>query len=332
MKQGGEVPKNGTQRKIFNIAASVMNNSDFGINTNLYRAGLSSLGAMQLNVRLSDEFKIAIKTSDIHRNNTVALLEKFIENAPPIDVHEERETYPLTGSQKGIFAECIKNPESTVYNIPFLFTLDNKVDIDVLKDAVARTVRVHSYMTARFGISERGEFYQRPHPEDFVPKIINTTDAEFEKMRSDLVRPFNLEGGLLLRIELYVTETKKYMLVDFHHIMADGNSYDIFFKDLNDAYCGKELVSETYNGFDAAVTEENEIKNGGYGKAALYYDSIFAELETQSLPIFDKKGSNPSIDRAISKIDEVNEYLLQSTEDRVTFEESVEQLEGLFAN
>lgn len=294
MKQGGEVPKNGTQRKIFNIAASVMNNSDFGINTNLYRAGLSSLGAMQLNVRLSDEFKIAIKTSDIHRNNTVALLEKFIENAPPIDIHEERETYPLTGSQKGIFAECIKNPESTVYNIPFLFTLDNKVDIDVLKDAVARTVRVHSYMTARFGISERGEFYQRPHPEDFVPKIINTTDAEFEKMRPDLVRPFNLEGGLLLRIELYVTETKKYMLVDFHHIMADGNSYDIFFKDLNDAYCGKELVSETYNGFDAAVTEENEIKNGGYGKAALYYDSIFAELETQSLPIFDKKGGKPS--------------------------------------
>ena len=43
-----------------------------------------------------------------------------------------------------------------------------------------------------------------------------------------------------------------------------------------------------------------------------------------------KKGSNPNIDRAISKIDAVNEYLLQSTEDKIDFEESVKLLEELF--
>ena len=44
-----------------------------------------------------------------------------------------------------------------------------------------------------------------------------------------------------------------------------------------------------------------------------------------------KRGSNPNIDRAISKIDEVNEYLLQDTDAKFTFEESIEQLEALFA-
>lgn len=44
-----------------------------------------------------------------------------------------------------------------------------------------------------------------------------------------------------------------------------------------------------------------------------------------------KKGSNPNIDRAISKIDEVNEYLLQETEEKINFEESVELLEALFS-
>lgn len=43
-----------------------------------------------------------------------------------------------------------------------------------------------------------------------------------------------------------------------------------------------------------------------------------------------KKGSNPSIDNAISKIDAVNEFLLQSTEDKFTFEETLEQLQALF--
>lgn len=43
-----------------------------------------------------------------------------------------------------------------------------------------------------------------------------------------------------------------------------------------------------------------------------------------------KAGSNPNIDQAIQKIDAVNGFLLQSTEDRFTFDETVEMLNNLF--
>ena len=43
-----------------------------------------------------------------------------------------------------------------------------------------------------------------------------------------------------------------------------------------------------------------------------------------------RAGSNPNIDNAIEKIDQVNEFLLQSTEDRFTFDETVDMLKGLF--
>lgn len=43
-----------------------------------------------------------------------------------------------------------------------------------------------------------------------------------------------------------------------------------------------------------------------------------------------KNGSNPSIDYAISKNDAVNEFLLQETEDKFTFEESVDMLMNIF--
>ena len=75
--------------------------------------------------------------------------------------------------------------------------------------------------------------------------------------------------------------------------MADGNSYDIFFEDLNRAYMGVELEKEAYTGFDAAVSEERAAERGDYKKAALYYDSIFQGLEIESLPIFDKKEATP---------------------------------------
>lgn len=45
-----------------------------------------------------------------------------------------------------------------------------------------------------------------------------------------------------------------------------------------------------------------------------------------------KKGSTPNIDYAISKIDDVNSFLCQGTEEKFTFEETVQMLEDLFAN
>ena len=43
-----------------------------------------------------------------------------------------------------------------------------------------------------------------------------------------------------------------------------------------------------------------------------------------------KKGSNKNIDFAISKIDQVNDFLLQATHDKFSFEDEVAQLEDMF--
>ena len=43
-----------------------------------------------------------------------------------------------------------------------------------------------------------------------------------------------------------------------------------------------------------------------------------------------KSGSNKNIDYAIEKIDAVNDFLLQETHDKFTFEEIMEMMEGLF--
>ena len=289
-----EAPKNDTQQKIFDIVASVTGNQNFGINTNLYKAGLTSLGAMKLNLLLAEEFGITAKTSDIHENNTIVLLEQFLNNAPKQTAHEQRERYPLTGSQKGIFVECDKNPDSTVYNIPFLFSLHESVDLERLRDAIGKVVLAHPYLLSKIGISQDGEIYQKPSQEEFTPDFIKMTETEFAQRKKELVRPFAIQEERLFRIEVYETEAAKYLFVDLHHIIADGNSYDIFFEDLDAAYQGKELEKETYTGFDAALDEEQAIANGRYKKAALYYDGIFAGIETESLPIADKKDGAPA--------------------------------------
>ena len=90
-----------------------------------------------------------------------------------------------------------------------------------------------------------------------------------------------------------MTEDRKYLFTDFHHILADGNSYDIIFEDIDRAYLGEKLEKESYTGFDAALDEEQQMKEGKYKKAEKYYDSIFEGIETESLPLPDCSGKTP---------------------------------------
>lgn len=286
-------PETPIQKKIFEIVSKVVENDYFGIDTSFYKAGLSSISAMKLCVLISDEFGVTVKTSDIHENNTVEKLEKYVMLAPKIRTYEKREVYPLTGSQKGIFAECSKNLQSTVYNIPFLFELDPAVDIQKLSDAVAKMVSAHSYLLTQVYLDDKGEMVQRPCNDTFMPEVIETTNAKFEHLKEELVRPFKLEKGRLFRAEIYLTEDRKYLFTDFHHIVADGNSYDIIFADINKAYMGEKLEKESYTGFDAALDEEQQMKEGKYKKAEKYYDSIFEGIETESLPLPDLAGKLP---------------------------------------
>ena len=45
-----------------------------------------------------------------------------------------------------------------------------------------------------------------------------------------------------------------------------------------------------------------------------------------------KAGANKNIDYAISKIDEVNAFLMQDTSDKFTFEETLADLRAIFEN
>ena len=286
-------PETLMQKKIFEIVAGVVDNDFFGIDTSFYKAGLSSISAMKLCILISNEFGVSVKTSDIHENNTVEKLEKYVMLAPKIRTYEKREFYPLTGSQKGIFAECSKNLQSTVYNIPFLFELDPAVDIRKLSDAISEMVSAHSYLLTKVYLDDNGEMVQRPCNETFVPEVIEITNEEFENLKEKLVRPFKLERGRLFRAEIYLTENRKYLFTDFHHIIADGNSYDIIFEDIHRAYMDEKLEKEAYTGFDAALDEEQQMEEGKYKKAEKYYDSIFEGIETESLPLPDRSGKIP---------------------------------------
>ncbi len=282
-------PKNETQQKLFDCIAEVLGYTEFGITTDIYEAGLTSITAIKLNILISKAFDIVIKTSDIKDHPTIQMLEGFVKTAGKETKREIQENYPLTNTQEGIFIECTANMGSTIYNIPYLLKLDKKVDLDKLAEAIDSTVAAHPYLKTRLFMSDEGEVLQK-RDDAFIYKtqIINGMNRE------TLVRPYMLFNEQLFRFEIHRTCDGNYLFLDIHHIVADGTSLGIILNDINRAYSGEKLEVEAYTSYDLALDNRDALASDAYKNAENYYKSIF-ENAGGSINFYpDKSGAAPT--------------------------------------
>ena len=285
------LPQGEMQQKIFDCVAEVVGHQEFGVTTDIYKAGLTSIGAVKLNVLLSDAFEgTVIRNKDLKKHNTVEKLEQLLKASGQAETFERQELYPLTQTQNGIFVECAANTGSTIYNIPFLFRLGAKVDLLRLKQAIEETVEAHSYIKTTLYMDDHGDIWQKRNDE--LPVEI---EIQKELHREELVRPYQILGDQLFRMKLYDTTEGKYLFMEFHHIISDGESCGIFLRDINQAYSGNSLEKEKFSGYEAALVEQEALKGQEYVLARKYYDSVFEGCDTDFLPAKDHREETPGL-------------------------------------
>ncbi|MBQ7061392.1 MAG: amino acid adenylation domain-containing protein, partial [Clostridia bacterium] len=283
-------PKNETQRRIFELAAGVIGSRAFGVNTDLFAAGLTSIGAIKLNVLLSKEFGVPVSIGDLKENGTVEALESFLAGSEASEQYEVLSDYPLSETQNGILVECISKPDSTVYNIPYLFKLSPKVDIDRLKKALEDTINAHPYLKIKLFVDDDGEI--RVCRDD--PKLPAAEIVETDSLPDPLVTPFELFGGRLYRMIIYKTPEANYLFLELHHIICDGTSEAILIEDINSAYAGDEPETEKYTGFEAVLDEKKARESEKYEKAKAYYNDMLDGVDHDFLPPKDVRGEKPA--------------------------------------
>ncbi|MEN6327614.1 MAG: amino acid adenylation domain-containing protein, partial [Syntrophomonas sp.] len=285
----GKPPQNKMQKRIFDCISSVIGNYAFGIDTDIFRAGLTSIGAVKLNVVLAREFDINIKSRDLTENNTVEKLEQFIQGSDSGQKpYEKFSEYPLTQTQLGIYLECLRDEKSTFYNIPMLFKLGDGVDVSRLAAAIEAVIDAHPYMKCFLKTDANGDVKQvRNDDLSYEVKIVTTTASDFEDSKESLVQPFDLNTAPLFRFAVIKTEAGQYLFMDVHHIISDGSSVAVLFEDINRAYSGAALVPEDYSSFDLSIEEIGLRAGREYTDAKAYFDSIFKGLEIDSLPFAD---------------------------------------------
>ncbi|MCQ2058794.1 MAG: amino acid adenylation domain-containing protein [Bacteroidaceae bacterium] len=275
-------PENDCQKRIFDIAAEILGHTAFGIDTNLFEAGLSSIGMLKMNVALGSEFSVPVKIDDLKQHDTIRKLEEFFGKTEKSINRDIMSDYPLTQTQKGIFVECSSRPDSVIYNIPLLIKLSGKTDTEKLADAVKAAINAHPYVKTTLFADNNGDLRARRN--DIIPVNISVETIDSIPSAQELVVPFQLLGAPLYRICIYKTKSGNYLFMDFHHIIYDGTSSAIMLTDIDRAYSGNTLAKEALNGFEMALEEEEARTSQQYERAKAAYDAVFAGCETECLP------------------------------------------------
>lgn len=148
---------------------------------------------------------------------------------------------PLTAAQRGMFVTHQIDENSLAYNVSGLMLSDGFLDAAELERCLTVLVARHDSLRSSFPVIG-GQPFQRVHAQ--VPIAVEhrplpppapgqTHESVARTEMADFVRPFRLDSAPLFRFGLFeFTDGVTGVAIDIHHIVTDGTSMGILFRDL----------------------------------------------------------------------------------------------------
>ncbi|MBC1236572.1 non-ribosomal peptide synthetase [Nostoc sp. 2RC] len=150
-------------------------------------------------------------------------------------------SYPLTYGQQGLWFLYKLAPTSAAYNVAFTARICSHLNIPALQRAFQQLVNRHPTLRTTFAQKD-GEPFQEVHEYQEVDfENIDASAKNEDELVSQVIaayqRPFDLEKGNLLRVNLFTCSEENYViLLTIHHIVIDGFSLGIIFDELRSLY------------------------------------------------------------------------------------------------
>ncbi|MCP5046611.1 MAG: hypothetical protein GY940_05540, partial [bacterium] len=295
--QGYAAPEDEVEEKLVQAWADVLGveKETIGTDVNFFQLGGHSLNAITLSARIHKIFDVAIPLAELFKTPTIKGLAVYIKGAErnrfaAIEAVEEKEVYTSSSTQKRLYLLQQIYVQSTGYNIPRVLTLEEKPGRERLQHTFTRLIRRHESFRTSFEMIEEN-LAQRIHREvPFHLEYYESPRGEVKRIITDFIRPFHLSRAPLIRAGLIIAGQKKCILmVDMHHIIADGLSMDILVKEFNSLYQGKELtpLRLQYKDFSQWQNSEKEKER------LQQQESYWLETYREDIPVLDLPSDYP---------------------------------------
>lgn len=283
-------PKNEKEKTLCKLMSEILGVDNFGAEDDFVLNGGNSLNIM----RLQEEYNTLSHDHSILDFNTIFKYRTPRKIAEKLYCKEEsafdnKNVAPLSEMQKMHFDTCMARKSDALFNIPMLFKLSDDVNVERLKLALETVVRNHAIFSTRIKLDENCEPYQLQNPIfDFNVSLVTMSEEDFKKERMSLIKPFRLLEDKLLRLKIINTPLNKYLFMDIHHMIFDGKSSSIFFKELFDAYYGKSLKKETADFLQFVIEEKQYQASEAQESALSWYKNNMQDAAKRIFPKQDK--------------------------------------------
>ncbi len=255
--QAGFVPpRTPLETELVSIWAQVLGlEQQLGVFDNFFELGGDSVVAAQLISRVGNALQVQLSMLSLFEEaSTVAGMAESIERArrteghlrlPPIERVPRNGQLVLSFAQEQLWLLDQLAPGMAAYNIPKAFRLYGPLDVTSLTQSLQEIIRRHEALRTTF-TAEDGRPLQIIA--STLPLTLSTVDlrglpaAEREAKAQRLAieeaqQPFNLQRGPLLRVTiLQLGEQDHILLLTMHHIVSDGWSMGVLFRELAALY------------------------------------------------------------------------------------------------
>ncbi|MBQ0024242.1 MAG: amino acid adenylation domain-containing protein [Bacteroidales bacterium] len=309
---GPDREPNYLEKRILDLTAKLTGNPVEGITRPLSAQGLSSILSMRLSVQLFKQFGVRISGSSILDGASVADIENIIleetfggdaatsRKDSPKSEEERKESLrygsaKLSFPQQGVYVDCIANPDSTLYNIPMEIRFPSSVSCEKLRDAVEKVILAHPELSARFVDDGKDDIIQTI-PENVPAASIDIRNADVEEEKKTFVRPFNLASDTLWRAVIIKSRDASQgpvLLMDIHHLVCDGSSYDIMLQEMIQEIEGVSIKEEGYTYLDYCRDQELFASSVAFKEYKAFFADELKEFETVTEISSDISGAAP---------------------------------------
>jgi len=289
-----EVPRNKIERKLVKIWSQALSKkeSEIGVEDNFFEIGGHSLKAAALVAEIQKQLNVKLPLNEIFKSPTIRAIGKYIENAKE-DIHssiepaEGKEYYPLSSIQRRMFIINQHDENNLSYNIPTVFYLEGTVKKGKLEKAFKTLIERHETLRTGFEIIDDGIVQKIYEKVDFKLKYSEIKGDKPEEIITKFIRPFHLKQPPLFRVELVRLAEKKYLLMlDMHHIIADGISAGILMEEFIKAYEGELLENLRLQYKDYSFWQQQESYRARLKKQEKFWlDTFSGEVPELKLPL-----------------------------------------------
>lgn len=213
--------------------------------------------------------------------------------------HQQDEAVPRLRSTRFLKSERISLPQSrfwflrhlledqTTPNVTFSYHMNGPLRVADLEKAIRIVTTRHEALRTCFVAHETdaGEAYQKvlsSSPLRLEKKTVASTDdvsAEYKLLKQHV---FDLASGDTMRIlllQISSSDQDHYLLINYHHIVMDGVSFQVFLADLEKAYNGQSLGPPPRQYPDFAAAQRRALDAGEMKDELKYWQGIFPNGE-----------------------------------------------------